>query len=80
MISIGLHFYVKLTPHIRTSHLTSSIECTLLTTTQAYAKAFGSYASLRNGYAYEALLDFTGAPYTSIRLRHDTFLSSNKII
>ena len=33
---------------------------------KAFAKACGDYNSLRSGWAYEALMDLTGAPTTKI--------------
>ena len=34
---------------------------------KAYAKLCGSYAALKSGWAYEAMIDLTGSPYTTIR-------------
>jgi Calpain family cysteine protease/Calpain large subunit, domain III len=34
---------------------------------KAYAKTCGSYAALKAGWAYEAMVDLTGAPYDTIR-------------
>ena len=34
---------------------------------KAYAKLHGCYASIKMGWAYEAMLDLTGAPYMTIR-------------
>lgn len=34
---------------------------------KAYAKLLGSYSAMRSGWSYEAMIDLTGAPYTSIR-------------
>jgi len=38
---------------------------------KAYAKACGSYKATEAGYPFEALINLTGAPYTSIRLQGD---------
>ena len=38
---------------------------------KAYAKLNGSYAALRSGWAYEAMIDLIGAPYTSIRFEDE---------
>ena len=35
---------------------------------KAFAKANGSYTAIRSGWAYEALVDCTGAPYKDFRL------------
>lgn len=34
---------------------------------KAFAKLLGCYSAMRSGWSYEALIDLTGAPYTSIR-------------
>ena len=34
---------------------------------KAYAKLHGSYAMIKMGWAYEAMLDLTGAPYATVR-------------
>ena len=34
---------------------------------KAYAKLHGSYAAIKMGWAYEAMLDLTGTPYATIR-------------
>ncbi len=38
---------------------------------KAFAKAFGDYDALRAGWAYEALMDLTGAPTTKINFEDD---------
>lgn len=38
---------------------------------KAYAKLCGSYAALKSGWAYEAMIDLTGAPYCSIRFEDE---------
>mmetsp|Transcript_5084 Transcript_5084/g.14399 ORF Transcript_5084/g.14399 Transcript_5084/m.14399 type:complete len:841 (-) Transcript_5084:62-2584(-) len=38
---------------------------------KAYAKLHGSYAAIRMGWAFEAMLDLTGAPYKTIRLEEE---------
>lgn len=38
---------------------------------KAFAKLFGSYASLRFGWSYEAMIDLTGAPFRTIRLQDE---------
>ena len=39
---------------------------------KAYAKLCGSYAALKSGWAYEAMIDLTGAPYSTIRFEEDS--------
>lgn len=34
---------------------------------KVYAKILGSYAAMRSGWSYEAMIDLTGSPYISIR-------------
>ena len=38
---------------------------------KAYAKLCGSYAALKSGWAYEAMIDLLGAPFTSIRFEDE---------
>ena len=44
---------------------------------KAYAKLCGSYAALKSGWAYEAMIDLTGAPYCTIRFEEE---STSKMI
>lgn len=39
---------------------------------KAFAKLHGSYDALRGGWAYEALMDMTGAPCSSVRLEDES--------
>ena len=38
---------------------------------KAYAKAHGHYAAIRMGFAFEAMIDLTGAPYKTVRLQEE---------
>ena len=38
---------------------------------KAYAKLCGSYAALKSGWAYEAMIDLTGAPYSTVRFEDE---------
>ena len=44
---------------------------------KAYAKCCGSYAALKSGWAYEAMIDLTGSPYVTIRLDDDIYKNNN---